>query len=219
MDFKSSKSENNTEPTKQKILVSAVNLFSSKGYSETTVRDIASAVGITSGSIYGHFSSKEEILLCMLDDYAQHTKNMYHSLDLMSILRKNPTAEGITTCIMSSALPLTENNYYLRLFHLVHQEQHRIALFGDFLLVRFKEVREYVGRIIDVLKELNLISNDVNVDYWGVITFSILYTLSNCMAINIRQKSSGYATTDLAAILCYMFDAMLKTNKPSNGGG
>ncbi|MDR0443119.1 MAG: TetR/AcrR family transcriptional regulator, partial [Treponema sp.] len=114
---------NNEVPTKQKILICALNLFCEKGYSETSIRDIALAVGIKAGSLYNHFSSKEEILPIMLNDYAEFTRNMYHSQDLMSILQKNPTAEGITSCIMSISSRITENDYYMKLLHLVHQEQ------------------------------------------------------------------------------------------------
>jgi AcrR family transcriptional regulator len=56
-------------PTKQRILSCAVNLFCEKGYSETAIRDIASAVGIKASSIYNHFPSKEALLMFMLNDY------------------------------------------------------------------------------------------------------------------------------------------------------
>jgi AcrR family transcriptional regulator len=217
MNTNLSAKENDKVTTKQKILIGAVNLFSTKGYSETTVRDIASAVGIKSGSIYGHFTSKEEILIYVLNDYTEYTKNIYHSQDLMLILQKNPTAKGIASCIMSCVSHLLENEYYLQLFHLVHQEQHRFALCGDFQLQRFEETKDYIGRIIDVLKKLNVINNDVNVEYWGVIIFSLLYTLSNCMAINKKLNTSGYTIEDITSMLCCTFDAMLKTNKLLNG--
>jgi TetR/AcrR family transcriptional regulator, cholesterol catabolism regulator len=45
----------------------AARLFSEKGYDATTVRDIAEAVQLQSGSLFFHFSSKEEILLSVLE--------------------------------------------------------------------------------------------------------------------------------------------------------
>jgi len=39
----------------------AADLFAQKGYRATTVRDIAKAAGILSGSLYHHFDSKESI--------------------------------------------------------------------------------------------------------------------------------------------------------------
>lgn len=46
----------------------AASLFKAKGYSRTTVRDIAAGVGIQSGSIFHHFKNKEEILQSVMTD-------------------------------------------------------------------------------------------------------------------------------------------------------
>ena len=51
---------------KGRLLAKAAKLFRVKGYERTTVRDLAAAVGIQSGSIFHHFKSKEEILLALM---------------------------------------------------------------------------------------------------------------------------------------------------------
>lgn len=51
-----------------KLLQTAAHLFRSKGYERTTVRDLASAVGIQSGSIFHHFKSKDEILRAVMEE-------------------------------------------------------------------------------------------------------------------------------------------------------
>lgn len=48
---------------RDRILRAAARLFREKGYKGTTVREIADAVGLLSGSLFHHFASKEEILL------------------------------------------------------------------------------------------------------------------------------------------------------------
>lgn len=48
--------------TKEKILFAAIELFSERGYSKVSMRDIAAAVGITAASIYNHYPSKETLL-------------------------------------------------------------------------------------------------------------------------------------------------------------
>jgi AcrR family transcriptional regulator len=47
---------------RDQLLAVAARLIASRGYSATTVRDIADEAGILSGSLYHHFSSKEAIL-------------------------------------------------------------------------------------------------------------------------------------------------------------
>ena len=51
-----------------RLLDCAADLFSAKGFERTTVRDIASAVGIQSGSIFHHFKTKEEILKALMTE-------------------------------------------------------------------------------------------------------------------------------------------------------
>lgn len=50
------------KPRKQAIHEAAVRLFRDKGYSATSMRDLADAVNLKASSLYNHISSKEEIL-------------------------------------------------------------------------------------------------------------------------------------------------------------
>ncbi|MBW0146969.1 TetR/AcrR family transcriptional regulator [Marinobacter arenosus] len=49
-----------------RLLKEAARLFRDKGYERTTVRDLAAAVGIQSGSLFHHFRTKEEILKAVM---------------------------------------------------------------------------------------------------------------------------------------------------------
>lgn len=62
------------------ILTSAARLFASKGVAATTVRDIADAVGILSGSLYHHFASKEEILEAVIGEYTDSVLARYEAV-------------------------------------------------------------------------------------------------------------------------------------------
>ena len=50
------------DDTRQRILDIAVDLFIEQGYAGTSVRDISERLGMTKGSLYYHFASKEEVL-------------------------------------------------------------------------------------------------------------------------------------------------------------
>lgn len=55
-------------PAKARLLKKATHLFRIRGYERTTVRDLAREVGIHSGSIFHHFSSKQAILHAVMED-------------------------------------------------------------------------------------------------------------------------------------------------------
>lgn len=53
--------------TKEKILETALELFSQRGYDGASIRDIARAVGIRESSIYNHFENKQAIFDGIVD--------------------------------------------------------------------------------------------------------------------------------------------------------
>ena len=76
-----------------KLLQTAAHLFRSKGYERTTVRDLASAVGIQSGSIFHHFKSKDEILRSVMEETIRYnTALMRASLAEATTLRERVLA-------------------------------------------------------------------------------------------------------------------------------
>jgi AcrR family transcriptional regulator len=48
--------------TRERLLTAAIELFGNQGIRETSMRDLASAVGIKAPGIYNYFSSKEQLL-------------------------------------------------------------------------------------------------------------------------------------------------------------
>ncbi len=53
--------------TRDEILIAAAQIFSQKGFHATSMADIAQAVHLQKGSLYHHISSKQELLVEMLD--------------------------------------------------------------------------------------------------------------------------------------------------------
>lgn len=62
--------------TKETIQVAALNLFSKKGYSSASVRDIAGAIGIKDSSLYFHFKNKQAILDSLTEKYISMCEEM-----------------------------------------------------------------------------------------------------------------------------------------------
>lgn len=59
--------QDNNKDTKQQILDVSLDLFASKGFSGTSMREISEHVGIRKSSIYNHFSSKNDLIKTLLD--------------------------------------------------------------------------------------------------------------------------------------------------------
>ncbi|MVM31334.1 TetR family transcriptional regulator [Spirosoma sp. HMF4905] len=55
------------ERTRQFIIETTAGIFNTKGYAGTSLSDLTEATGLTKGSIYGNFESKEEVALACFD--------------------------------------------------------------------------------------------------------------------------------------------------------
>lgn len=77
-----------TKEIREAILDATDNLLARYGYKKMTIDDLAQEVGIGKGSIYLHFSSKEEIVLSHIDRIVERLK-----IELEKIVRKNITLE------------------------------------------------------------------------------------------------------------------------------
>ena len=55
------------ERTRRRLLAEAQRLFRERGYAATSLEQIAEAAEVTKGAIYGHFASKEDLMLSALE--------------------------------------------------------------------------------------------------------------------------------------------------------
>ncbi|MCD9022868.1 TetR/AcrR family transcriptional regulator [Cohnella silvisoli] len=69
---------------RQRIMDSAMRFFSEKGYSSTSIQDIANDCGIAKGSLYKFFASKEDLLI---EVYDARIQDMY---DQAEIIKADP---------------------------------------------------------------------------------------------------------------------------------
>jgi AcrR family transcriptional regulator len=80
------------EPTagsrRAELLAIAGKLFAERGFKNTTVRDIADAAGILSGSLYHHFDSKESMVDELLDTFQTELWKKYDAIEASDLTPK-----------------------------------------------------------------------------------------------------------------------------------
>jgi AcrR family transcriptional regulator len=55
--------------TRAKLLDAAATVYARRGFAGATLDEVASEAGFTKGAVYGHFGSKENLLLALLAEY------------------------------------------------------------------------------------------------------------------------------------------------------
>ena len=72
------------DETRQRILDIAVDLFIEQGYAGTSVRDISERLGMTKGSLYYHFASKEDVLTALVTPLVEDLDGFLVAADSMT---------------------------------------------------------------------------------------------------------------------------------------
>ena len=71
--------ERKMNKTKRKIFETSMKLFAEKGYDATSIEEITATVGVAKGTLYYHFSSKEEIFNFLVEE---GIKLLQNSIDI-----------------------------------------------------------------------------------------------------------------------------------------
>lgn len=107
-----------TEHRRAEIVDAALRLIATRGITELTNRTVADAVGLTTGALFRHFASMDEILCAVADRVSEMLRATYPPADL-------PPIERLGRFVDARAATVGENVGILRL---VLSEQFTLAL-------------------------------------------------------------------------------------------
>jgi len=99
---------------RDELLAIAAELFATKGFKNTTVRDIADAAGILSGSLYHHFDSKEAMVDEILSTFQAELFDRYEQILAGSDDPRAKLEDGVRTS-----------------FEAIDQHPHEVAIFQN----------------------------------------------------------------------------------------
>ena len=145
-----------TTDKKKAILKSAEFLFSTKGFNQTTVVDIANESGLHEASIYSYFSNKRNILFELNGEYL---KNAVQTLNEHFQGMKEPGPK-LRKSIWHFLYDMKNNPNYARLLMLAQRENPEF-----YASAYYKYVEDYVKILMDTIKagqEEGLFRRDVS---------------------------------------------------------
>ena len=200
----------NRNTTKQRILECAAKLFAEKGFTETTTREMALALGLNSASLYYHFTSKNAILEHMMEDYSTYNTDAFKNKNISQILKENPTTEGILSCLQLS-FPPERRDYYIKILCVLLQEQLRNSIVRTYISDNIiQNAERNVGTIINVLKELGFLRLDTDPDYWMKVHSSLMYSFAIRMMLGIGDNAPDFVGMSMAELLRHNYDLMFE---------
>ena len=114
---------------RERILASALKLFSEKGYAGVSVDQIAEAVGIKGPALYNHFKGKESILNSLSDVAERHYKAYIAKSE--AELRAAETPEDLFSSSLEQINFLLQDPLMVRIRRMIYMEQFRSPRFAE----------------------------------------------------------------------------------------
>ncbi|HVX54417.1 TetR/AcrR family transcriptional regulator [Nocardioides sp.] len=125
------------ESRRDELLRIAAGLFAERGYRNTTVRDIADAAGILSGSLYHHFDSKESMVDEILSSFQAELFAGYDEI----LASAAPAREKIEAAVRLSFRAIDEHHHEVAIFQNEADQLGRMERFG-YLAERNEQSRQ-----------------------------------------------------------------------------
>ncbi len=160
--------------TKRKIFETSMKLFAEKGYDATSIEEITATVGVAKGTLYYHFSSKEEIFQFLVEEGVKLLKNSI----------------AIKTDKLTNSIDKIRAIVLIELKVLVKYEDFMTIILSEIwgTGTRSKMCRNYVFEYIQMIQEIveegikkkEIIKSDPNVIASGIFGFvcsSLIYKL------------------------------------------
>lgn len=105
------------EQTRQHILQSALQLFATQGYNQTSLSQIAAHAHVTRGAVYWHFENKAEILQGLAQIYVQPTL-----ASGQSALSRAAKWEMLEQLMFDKIKELVANVEHQQFFKIIHEQ-------------------------------------------------------------------------------------------------
>lgn len=186
--------------SRNKLLVSAKELFSKKGFYNTNTKEISKNAGISIGNFYNLFESKYDIYFSLVQEYTTFVYNNISST-LSKMQSQNPTElkKELYSYILYSYEIMQELGFFFQDIDMIAKDKDNYLSF----------LNTETQRLIQLLQDFLLTYPHFHLRLSPQVTAHILYTILNDGILHIRSISDttlqneylrGLATTVEALI-------------------
>ena len=183
--------------TEKKILIleKAKDMIITEGYSNLSINKLTSELGISKGSFYTYFPSKDNMLAEILDEYLENIKVFSENLILNSILNSNSIDECLDYYVNSM---FNLNDRELKLALIITSLKRNYEVFNEENFIKLKNTARKTIDFIKILlkkykKSINIKEKDM--EKCSKMIFSITEVF--LMIQNINFETNKFSSKSL----------------------
>lgn len=178
--------------TKRKIFETSMKLFAEKGYEATSIEEITATVGVAKGTLYYHFSSKEEIFNFLIEE---GIKLLQNSIDIKTAKLENYIDKLKAVILIEIKIVVKYEDFITILLSQLYGTETRNKKCQ-------KHVFEYISKIEKIVEDgikngqiKNGNPKAIASEIYGLIASSLIYKLKNEKDIEVIKLYKEYENT------------------------
>ena len=178
--------------TKRKIFETSMKLFAKKGYEATSIEEITATVGVAKGTLYYHFSSKEEIFNFLVEE---GIKLLQNSIDIKTAKFPNYIDKIKAIILIQIKIVDKYEDIITILLSQFWRTEARNQMCKEQILAYISKIEEIVRQGIErkEIKQGNpqIIASEI----YGLIASSLVYKIRNDGQIDIMKLYKEFENT------------------------
>lgn len=183
--------------TKRKIFETSMKLFAEKGYESTSIEEITATVGVAKGTLYYHFSSKEEIFNFLVEEGMKLLKN---SIEIKTSKLEN-SIDKLKAIVLIELKVLVKYEYIITIIlNQIWGHEARNLSCRSYVL-------DYIATIENIIKDgikkgeiINANSHLIASNIFGITCSTLIYKMQNNQNLDIQTLYKEYVNTIISGL-------------------
>lgn len=178
--------------TKRKIFETSMKLFAEKGYDATSIEEITATVGVAKGTLYYHFSSKEEIFNFLIEE---GIKLLQNSIDIKTAKFENHIDKLKAVILIQIKVVAKYENLIKILLSQFWGSESRNQKCQKLIWEYIDKIEEIVKKGIDKKEIVSGNPQIIASEIYGLISSSLAYKLRTGKEIEIMSLYKEFEST------------------------
>lgn len=183
--------------TKRKIFETSMKLFAEKGYESTSIEEITATVGVAKGTLYYHFSSKEEIFNFLVEEGMKLLKN---SIQIKTAKLDN-SIDKIKAIILIQVKVLKKyENLITIVLSQIWGTEERNTTCRRYVMDYIKNVEKIIKEGIEKQEIIDMDSEVLASEIFASTCTSLIYKMKTNQEIDIKKMYTELETSVIKGI-------------------
>lgn len=178
--------------TKRKIFETSMRLFAEKGYDATSIEEITAMVGVAKGTLYYHFSSKEEIFNFLIEEGMKLLKN---SIEIKTAGKENCIDKLKAITLIQIKIMIKYEDLISIILSQMWGNEARNKLCQRYVLEYIKIIENIVKVGMDkgqiIISDAEILASEI----FGLTCTSLVYKIKIEKEVNINTLYKEYERT------------------------